>query len=76
MYFNHAWIESGGLIAYGPSYDEQWRKVASSIDKVLKGVRPPDLPFRQPTRFELSINLKAAKALDLKIPRRCWLART
>ena len=69
MYFSPAWIESGGLIAYGPSHDEQWRMVASSIDKVLKGARPADLPFRQPTRFELGINREAAKALGITIPR-------
>jgi putative tryptophan/tyrosine transport system substrate-binding protein len=68
MYFNQAWAESGALIAYGPTVEEQWRQVASAIDKILKGARPADLPFRQPTRFQLSINLKAASALGLTIP--------
>ena len=69
MYYSQPWVESGGLIAYGPSLEEQWRLVASSIDKILKGARPADLPVQQPTRFELSINLKTARALGLTIPR-------
>ena len=68
MYFSQVWVESGGLLAYGPSVEEQWRLLASSIDKILKGARPADLPVQQPTRFELSINLKTARALGLTIP--------
>jgi putative ABC transport system substrate-binding protein len=68
MYFSQAWVESGGLIAYGPSAEEQGRVVAGQIDKILKGALPANLPVQQPTRFELSINLKTARALGLTIP--------
>jgi putative ABC transport system substrate-binding protein len=68
MYYNPAWVDSGGLITYGFVADEQWRLVAASIDKILKGARAADLPVQQPTRFELVINLKTARALGLKIP--------
>jgi len=69
MYYNPAWVESGGLISYGFVADEQWRLVAASIDKILKGARAADLPVQQPTKFELVINLKTAKALGITIPR-------
>ncbi|MBI4271262.1 MAG: ABC transporter substrate-binding protein [Candidatus Rokubacteria bacterium] len=68
MHFSQASVESGGLIAYGPFIDEQWRVVATAVDKILKGARPADLPVQQPSRFELSINLKTARALGLTIP--------
>ena len=68
MYYSHAWVESGGLIGYGPTVEEQWRIGAGLIDKILKGARPADLPVQQPTRFELSINLKTARTLGLTIP--------
>jgi len=69
MYFNKTFVESGGLITYGYVTDEQWRLVAASIDKILKGARAADIPVEQPTKFELIINLKTAKALGLTIPR-------
>jgi putative ABC transport system substrate-binding protein len=68
MYYNPAWVESGGLITYGFVADEQWQLLAASIDKILKGARAADLPIQQPTKFELVINLKTAKALGLIIP--------
>ena len=58
-------VEAGGLISYGPSYEEMHRRAADYVDRILKGARPGDLPVEQPTRFTLIVNLKAAKALGL-----------
>jgi len=69
MYSSDLFVDSGGLMAYGPSQVDSFRRAATYVDQILKGKKPADLPVEQPTRFELVINLKAAKALDLRIPR-------
>ena len=68
MYGFGANVEAGGLIAYGPSIADQLRRVAAYVEKILKGTVPGDLPVEQPTKFELVINRKTAKALGIKIP--------
>jgi len=68
IYFAAYCAQSGGLISYGTDYAEQSRQAASYIDLILKGAKPSDLPVQAPTKFELVINLKTAKALGLTVP--------
>jgi putative ABC transport system substrate-binding protein len=68
IYWHRQFVEQGGLMAYGPNTAAMWRRVAAFVDKILKGAKPADLPVEQPTQFELVINLKTAKELDLTIP--------
>jgi len=68
IYAAKEFVEAGGLMSYAVSYPALYFRAASYVDKILKGTRPGDLPVEQPTRFELVLNLKTAKALDVKIP--------
>jgi putative tryptophan/tyrosine transport system substrate-binding protein len=68
IYPGRDFVESGGLMSYGPDRAERFRRAAVFVDKILKGTKPADIPVEQPMKFELIINLKAAKQIGLTIP--------
>jgi len=69
IYFDRIYVETGGLMSYGPNWPSIWRRAAELVDKILRGAKPADIPVEQPTTFELVINMKTAKALGLSLPR-------
>jgi putative ABC transport system substrate-binding protein len=68
IYVAREYVAAGGLMSYGPNWPAMWRRSADFVDKILRGAKPGDIPVEQPTQFDLVINLKTAKALDLAIP--------
>jgi putative tryptophan/tyrosine transport system substrate-binding protein len=68
VYFQRLFVAGGGLISYGPDFIDQYRRAASYVDRILKGEKPADLPVQAPTKYELVVNLKTAKALGLEVP--------
>jgi putative ABC transport system substrate-binding protein len=68
VYFRRDFVKDGGLISYGPDPVAPWGQAASYVDRILKGEKPADLPVQVPTKYELVINLKTAKALGITVP--------
>jgi putative ABC transport system substrate-binding protein len=68
MYYVRDFVAAGGLISYGPSFDEMAKQVGVYVGRILKGEKPADLPVQQPTKIELVVNLKTAKSLGTNVP--------
>ena len=68
VYYEQFFVAAGGLISYGPNLVDEYRRTADYVDRILRGTKPADLPVQAPTKYELVINLKTARALGLKIP--------
>ncbi len=68
IYGNREYVDAGGLVSYGPNYPDLFRHAADFVDKILRGTRPADIPVEQPTKFDLIVNLKTAKAIGLDVP--------
>jgi putative ABC transport system substrate-binding protein len=68
VFFERTFAADGGLISYGTDYIDQYRQAAGYVDRILKGEKPANLPVRAPTKFELVLNLRTAKALSLTVP--------
>jgi putative tryptophan/tyrosine transport system substrate-binding protein len=68
VYIQRHFVAAGGLISYGPNFEDQYRRAADYVNRILKGEKPADLPVQAPNKYALAINLKTAKALGLEVP--------
>jgi putative ABC transport system substrate-binding protein len=68
IYVQRPFVVAGGLISYGPNFADQFRRAAGYVDRILRGEKPADLPVQAPNKYDLTINLKTAKALGLSVP--------
>ena len=74
IYIDRSFPHAGGLMSYGPDFDSIWNRAATYVDRILKGEKPANLPVEQPTKFDLVINLRTAKALGLGVPQSLLVA--